>query len=62
MTKNEAGKLWLSHVVLRPQVAFSGERKPSDEEMTEMHHLAHENCFIALSVKTDVTVEHEVGV
>jgi organic hydroperoxide reductase OsmC/OhrA len=62
MTKNEAGKLWLSHVILRPHVAFGGERKPSKEEMAEMHHLAHENCFIALSVKTDVTVEHEVGV
>jgi organic hydroperoxide reductase OsmC/OhrA len=58
MTKNEAGKLWLSHVILRPRVAFGGERKPSKEEMAEMHHLAHENCFIALSVKTDVTVEH----
>jgi organic hydroperoxide reductase OsmC/OhrA len=62
MTKNEAGKLWISHVVLRPRVAFAGERKPSDEEMAEMHHLAHENCFVALSVKTDVTVQHRVGV
>lgn len=58
MTKNHAGKLWVSHVTLRPRVAFGGERKPSSEEMAEMHHLAHENCFIALSVKTDVTVEH----
>ena len=59
MTKNDGGKLWVSHVILRPRVAFGGERKPSPEEMAEMHHLAHENCFIALSVKTDVTVEHE---
>jgi len=58
MTKNHAGKLWVSHVILRPRVAFGGERKPSKEEMADMHHLAHENCFIALSVKTDVTVEH----
>jgi len=58
MTKNHAGKLWVSHVILRPRVAFSGERKPTKDEMADMHHLAHENCFIALSVKTDVTVEH----
>jgi len=58
MTKNDGGKLWLSAVVLRPRVAFGGERKPSREEIAEMHHLAHENCFIALSVKTDVTIEH----
>jgi len=57
MTKNEAGKLWLSHVALRPRVAFSGAHKPSAEEMAQMHHLAHENCFVALSVKTDVTIE-----
>ena len=59
MTKNDAGKLWVSHVTLRPRVAFGGDRKPSAAEMAEMHHLAHENCFIALSVKTDVTVEHD---
>ncbi len=62
MTKNETGKLWVSHVYLRPRVAFSGDHKPSAAEMAEMHHLAHENCFIALSVKTAVTVEHEQGV
>ena len=57
MTKNEAGKLWVSHVVLRLRVAVGGGHTPSNDEMAEMHHLAHENCFIALSVKTDVTVE-----
>jgi organic hydroperoxide reductase OsmC/OhrA len=59
MTKNHAGKLWVSHVILRPRVAFGGDRKPTKDEMADMHHLAHENCFIALSVKTAVTVEHE---
>lgn len=55
MTKNEAGRLWLSRVVLRPRIVF-GQRTPSSEELTRLHELAHANCFIANSVKTEVVV------
>jgi hypothetical protein len=41
---------------LRPKITWSGDRIPSAEELDKMHHSAHENCFIANSVKTDVTV------
>jgi organic hydroperoxide reductase OsmC/OhrA len=57
MTKNERGKLWVSRVTLRPKVTFGGERQPSAEELAAMHHHAHENCFIAQSVKTEVLIE-----
>ncbi len=57
MTKNEAGRLWVSHVTLRPKIAFSGPNQPSAEEISAMHHTAHENCFIANSVSTQITVE-----
>lgn len=57
LTKNERGKLWLSQVSLRPKVVFSGEKRPTHEEVAALHRSAHENCFIALSVRTEVVVE-----
>ena len=52
--ENEGGKLWMTRVILRPKVAIDADRR---ETLAEIHHLAHEACFIANSVKTDVTVE-----
>jgi organic hydroperoxide reductase OsmC/OhrA len=49
-------KTWVSKVVLKPAVAFSG-KKPTKEEHAALHHRAHEKCFIANSVKTEVLVE-----
>jgi organic hydroperoxide reductase OsmC/OhrA len=57
MTKNEAGKLWVSRVTLRPRVIFHGERQPSAEELHTLHERAHQECFIANSVKTEVVVD-----
>ena len=56
MTKNHRGKLWVSKVTLSPAVAFSGEKPPSPEALGELHDLAHEECFIANSVKSEVVV------
>jgi organic hydroperoxide reductase OsmC/OhrA len=57
MTKNEKGIPWVSTVTLRPQIEFSGDKRPSADEESHLHHLAHEQCFIANSVKTDIKVE-----
>ena len=57
MTKNSAGKLWMSTVTLRPAVQFGGERQPTGEALQRLHHLAHDQCFIANSVKTEVRCE-----
>jgi organic hydroperoxide reductase OsmC/OhrA len=57
MTKNEKGVPWVSSVVLHPRIAYGGERTPTASEVEELHHLAHEQCFIANSVRTEVTVE-----
>ncbi|MGL4768545.1 MAG: OsmC family protein [Formosimonas sp.] len=57
MSKNEAGKMAMTLVMLRPQVIFSGERQPSAAQIAAMHHLAHEECFIANSVNTKVLCE-----
>ncbi|MCC6546233.1 OsmC family protein [Candidatus Sumerlaeota bacterium] len=56
MGKNERGAFWVKAVKLRPKVVYTGTQ-PSREEQEHMHHEAHEACFIANSVKTDVTVE-----
>jgi organic hydroperoxide reductase OsmC/OhrA len=42
---------------LRPEVLFSGDRVPTPDEIADMHHKAHEECFIANSVKTEVRCE-----
>ena len=57
MGKNDAGRLAIVSVTLRPRVSFSGERQPSPEDIALLHHRAHEECFIANSVTTDVRVE-----
>ena len=57
MTKNERGKLWVSKVTLSPRITFSGEKRPSSEQLDHLHHLAHEECYIANSVKCEVVVQ-----
>jgi organic hydroperoxide reductase OsmC/OhrA len=56
MTKNERGVLWVSAVTLNPQIQWSGERVPTDDEVAKLHHRAHEGCYIANSIKTEVRV------
>jgi organic hydroperoxide reductase OsmC/OhrA len=51
------GRIAMTRVTLRPDVRFSGDRQPTDEEVVELHHEAHERCFIANSVKTEVRCE-----
>jgi organic hydroperoxide reductase OsmC/OhrA len=47
-------------VTLRPRCTFSGERRPSPDQFDALHHAAHERCFIASSVRTDVRCEPEI--
>lgn len=52
-SSGSGGKLWIARVILRPRVAIDTDA----ESLAHIHHLAHEACFIANSVKTQVTVE-----
>ena len=56
MTKNEKGIPWVSSVQLNPQIQYSGEKRPNAEEEHQLHHAAHEQCYIANSIKTEVRV------
>jgi organic hydroperoxide reductase OsmC/OhrA len=57
MSKNARGKLFVSRVALRPRIGFSGGRQPNAAALGELHHHAHEECYIANSVLTEVVVE-----
>jgi organic hydroperoxide reductase OsmC/OhrA len=54
LARDAAGRTVMTEVTLRPLVRFGGERQPDDAELHALHHLAHEQCFIANSVKTAV--------
>jgi organic hydroperoxide reductase OsmC/OhrA len=57
MSKNARGKLWVSRIILSPAIVFAGEKRPTSEQLDELHHLAHEECYIANSVKSEVLVQ-----
>jgi organic hydroperoxide reductase OsmC/OhrA len=57
MAADERGRPAITRVTLRPTVAFSGADLPSDEQVVSMHEEAHEACFIANSVRTQVVCE-----
>jgi len=56
LEKNAEGKLAITKVTLRPRAAFSGPNAPGKDELAKLHELAHHACFIASSVRTEVTV------
>ncbi|MBA3451620.1 MAG: OsmC family protein [Deltaproteobacteria bacterium] len=56
MTKNERGVPWVSKITLAPVIEYAGDKHPSAEELAKLHHAAHDGCFIANSVKTEIVV------
>ena len=57
LAKNSDGKFAMTIVTLKPHVIFSGDKRPSHEDIQRMHHKAHDECFIATSVKSEVRCE-----
>jgi organic hydroperoxide reductase OsmC/OhrA len=57
LEKNHQGKLAITRVVLHPRVEFSGQTVPNSKEIAELHEQAHNGCFIANSVTTEVTID-----
>ena len=57
MTANAQGKPWMSLVTLRPRIVFAGDTQPDAAEVARLHHVAHEECYIANSVRSEVRVE-----
>lgn len=56
MGKGADGRVMITRIALRPVIAFAG-RQPDDTELADLHHRAHDACFIANSLSTDIVVE-----
>lgn len=54
LAKNAAGKPAITRIELRPLATFSGEKKPDATALDALHHAAHEACFIANSVRSEI--------
>lgn len=57
LEKGANGKMWMAKVILRPSVRFAAGTNVDAETLEQIHHKSHEECFIANSVTTVVTVE-----
>ncbi|MFT3779338.1 MAG: OsmC family protein [Ottowia sp.] len=57
LTKRPDGRAWLSLVALNPIVRFSGDKAPTDAAVEDLHHRAHEECFLANAVKSAITIQ-----
>ncbi len=57
MDNGAEGRIAMTRVTLRPHIVFSGEKRPSAAEVETIHHKAHDACYIANTVKSEVRVE-----
>lgn len=56
MSELSEGIYWVSEVILHPKVTYGPRRPATPEAEARLHEVAHEQCFITLSIKTKVTV------
>jgi organic hydroperoxide reductase OsmC/OhrA len=56
MARNDKGRLAVTQVRLAPTIIFSSAKQPTDADLDRLHHAAHEECYIANSVLTEITV------
>jgi len=57
MATTDTGKQWISTITLDPQIVWTGDKVPTAAELAALHHEAHEVCYIANSIKSDVVVK-----
>jgi organic hydroperoxide reductase OsmC/OhrA len=57
MNRNEEGKLAITKVTLHPHVEFTGDTRPEPAALQALHAAAHDSCFLAASVKSQVCCE-----
>ena len=61
MRKNERGIPWVAVVTLQPRIEWIGQKQPDAAAIDRLHHAAHEQCFIANSVKTEIVILAPAG-
>ncbi|TAL04218.1 MAG: OsmC family peroxiredoxin [Rhodospirillaceae bacterium] len=60
LAKNQHGRLAITRITLRPRIVFT-DRQPTAGELQALHHTAHEECYIANSLLTEIVVEAPIG-
>jgi organic hydroperoxide reductase OsmC/OhrA len=61
LEKGDSGKLQVTKIYLNPRVRFSDETVVTHEELNQLHEAASRNCFIGLSIKSEVIVKPELS-
>jgi len=56
MTAMGDGRQWVSTITLDPQIAWTGDKLPTAEDIAHLHHEAHEKCYIANSIRSKIVV------
>lgn len=56
MTPNDKGKLYVSRITLTPVMVFSGEKLPTQDDVDHIHHRAHEECYVAHSLRAEIVI------
>ena len=56
MGRDDRGKVSITRVTLRPDIRWGGEAPPA-EVLDDLHHRAHEACYLANSIRGEVVVE-----
>jgi organic hydroperoxide reductase OsmC/OhrA len=56
LSPNEEGKQAMANIILKPKIIFSDAATPTSEQLNELHHAAHEKCYIANSLKTKIEI------
>ncbi len=57
MTAMEDGRQWVSTITLEPQIAWTGDKLPTTEDIAHLHHEAHEKCYIANTIKSEIVIK-----
>jgi organic hydroperoxide reductase OsmC/OhrA len=57
LEKDGRGRWAMTRVILRPQARYAKGTEPGPEQLETLHHRAHEQCFIANSVRTEISTE-----
>ena len=57
LEKDDQGRWAMTRVILRPQATYAAGTEPDRAQLEALHHRAHEHCFIANSVRTEISTE-----
>lgn len=53
---DDQGRIAMLRIELRPAIVFGGDKVPDAQALAAIHHQAHEKCYIANSLKTEIVV------